>query len=54
MENATIYWKPAKLIALLIKIVSQGGNFLLDIGPTADGRIPVIMQHVRYLFFFIS
>jgi len=24
--------------------VSRGGNFLLDIGPTADGRIPVIMQ----------
>lgn len=23
---------------------SRGGNFLLDIGPTADGRIPVIMQ----------
>ncbi len=24
--------------------VSKGGNFLLDIGPTADGRVPVIMQ----------
>jgi alpha-L-fucosidase len=24
--------------------VSRGGNFLLDIGPTADGRIPVIME----------
>ena len=23
---------------------SRGGNLLLDIGPTADGRIPVIMQ----------
>jgi alpha-L-fucosidase len=24
--------------------VAKGGNLLLDIGPTADGRIPVIMQ----------
>ncbi|MBV9471093.1 MAG: alpha-L-fucosidase [Abitibacteriaceae bacterium] len=32
------------LIQLLIQMVSQGGNLLLDIGPTADGRIPVVMQ----------
>jgi alpha-L-fucosidase len=25
-------------------VVSKGGNLCLDIGPTADGRIPVIMQ----------
>ena len=25
-------------------IVSRGGNLLLNVGPTADGRIPVIMQ----------
>jgi len=29
---------------MLIDIVSRGGNFLLDIGPTADGRNPDIMQ----------
>ncbi|MEC8405329.1 MAG: alpha-L-fucosidase [Verrucomicrobiota bacterium] len=32
------------LIYMLCDIVSRGGNFLLDIGPTADGRIPVIME----------
>ena len=25
-------------------LVSRGGNLLLNIGPTADGRIPVVMQ----------
>jgi alpha-L-fucosidase len=29
---------------VLCDLVSRGGNFLLDIGPTGDGRIPVIMQ----------
>lgn len=32
------------LVHLLVDIVSQGGNLLLNVGPTADGRIPVIMQ----------
>ena len=29
---------------MLALVASNGGNLLLDIGPTADGRIPVIMQ----------
>ena len=29
---------------MLIDVVSRGGNLLLNIGPTADGTIPVIMQ----------
>jgi alpha-L-fucosidase len=38
-------YRPAReLILTLIDLVSRGGNFLLDIGPTGDGRIPVIMQ----------
>jgi alpha-L-fucosidase len=32
------------LICLLANLVSKGSNLLLDVGPTADGRIPVIMQ----------
>jgi hypothetical protein len=34
-------WKSAKkLIETLIEVVSKGGNFLLNIGPQADGTIP--------------
>jgi len=29
---------------MLIEKVAGGGNLLLDIGPTSDGRIPVIQQ----------
>ncbi|NQU54319.1 MAG: alpha-L-fucosidase [Bacteroidetes bacterium] len=43
-ENIEDYNSTQQLLYMLIDIVSRGGNFLLDIGPTADGRIPVIMQ----------
>jgi alpha-L-fucosidase len=29
---------------MLVEIVSRGGNLLLNVGPTRDGRIPVITQ----------
>lgn len=29
---------------MLVDIVSRCGNFLLGVGPTSDGRIPVIME----------
>lgn len=43
-ETLEDYNSSKKLIFMLVDIVSRGGNFLLDIGPTADGRIPVIME----------
>ncbi|MFT4032351.1 MAG: alpha-L-fucosidase [Siphonobacter sp.] len=43
-ENLEDYQSSTQLIHQLISVVSRGGNFLLNIGPTADGRIPVIMQ----------
>jgi alpha-L-fucosidase len=43
-ENAGDYTSSKDLIRLLVSTVSAGGNLLLDIGPAADGTIPVIMQ----------
>jgi len=43
-EKPEDYSTPKQLIHILIEKVARGGNLLLDIGPTADGRIPVIMQ----------
>lgn len=38
------YSTSEQLVHILINKVARGGNLLLNIGPTADGRIPVIMQ----------
>lgn len=43
-ENLADYASSASLVHLLIEKVARGGNLLLDIGPAADGTIPVIMQ----------
>ena len=45
-RNETIdeYESADSLVRLLVDTVAKGGNLLLDIGPTGDGRIPVIMQ----------
>lgn len=43
-ESLADYKTGRRLILFLIDIVSRGGNLLLDVGPTGDGRIPVIMQ----------
>lgn len=44
IENTEDYLSAKELIEMLVELVSKGGNFLLNIGPAADGTIPVIMQ----------
>lgn len=43
-ENLADYATTKELVHELIRVVATGGNFLLNIGPAADGTIPVIMQ----------
>jgi alpha-L-fucosidase len=43
-ENINHYRSSGDLVHELIDVVARGGNLLLNVGPTADGRIPVIMQ----------
>ena len=38
------YYTPWELILTLVDTVSRGGNLLLNIGPTADGRILAIQE----------
>ncbi|MEZ0089779.1 alpha-L-fucosidase [Streptacidiphilus sp. EB129] len=40
------YMTGEQVVQTLVDIVSKNGNFLLDIGPKADGTIPAIMQRV--------
>lgn len=43
-EDLDDYATGRQLLLTLIDTVSRGGNLLLNVGPTADGRIPVEMQ----------
>jgi alpha-L-fucosidase len=43
-EDLKAYHSGKELIFILVDTVSRGGNLLLDIGPKADGAIPVIME----------
>jgi len=43
-ESIEDYKSSKQIIHLLIKKVSKGGNLLLNVGPSSDGLIPVIMQ----------
>jgi len=44
VETSADYKTSDALVKLLIQIVSKGGNFLLNVGPSADGRIPELQQ----------
>ena len=39
-ESADDFLSPAGIVAMLVETVAKGGNFLLNVGPNADGTIP--------------
>jgi alpha-L-fucosidase len=43
-EGVSDYDSAAQMIRMLTRCAAGGGNYLLCVGPAADGRIPVIMQ----------
>jgi len=43
-EPLSNYRTARELVWMFVDTVSRGGNLLLDVGPTADGRIPELMQ----------
>ena len=43
-EGLDIYHTARELVMILVDTISRGGNLLLDIGPKADGTIPLVME----------
>lgn len=43
-ETPKDYMSRERCVETLVACVSRGGNLLLNVGPTADGRIPAVMQ----------
>ena len=44
MEGPENYLSNEGVVEVLAEKISRGGNLLLNVGPTADGRIPAILQ----------
>ncbi len=43
-QNDSDYKSPSQVLFNLLDIVSKGGNYLLDVGPTARGAIPIVAK----------
>ncbi len=43
-EHVEDYMSAKELLKTLCSLVSKGGNFLLNIGPQADGLVPLLME----------
>ncbi len=43
-QNDSDYKPPSQVLFTLLDVVSKGGNYLLDVGPTAQGAIPVVAE----------
>jgi len=43
-EKPEDYQSSKSLLIMLCDLVSKGGNMLLNVGPAADGTIPIVMQ----------
>jgi alpha-L-fucosidase len=46
VETEEHYMSVDQLVTNLVNIVSRGGNFLLNVGPTASGEIPEIQRTI--------
>jgi alpha-L-fucosidase len=43
-QNDSDYKSPSQVLFILMDVASKGGNYLLDVGPTALGEIPIVAQ----------
>jgi alpha-L-fucosidase len=43
-QNDSDYKSPSQVLATLFDVASKGGNYLLDVGPTAQGVFPVVAE----------